>query len=147
MDLSPSNILVNPNYITQLIDFGESYHSKFCDKGMQFNNLDYNPGYTLPFSFPEKFTSKAFTSKSDMFSFGILTFYLIFSALPYTPTPKLVESLKKFTYTNKFFFAPESVEYDGYRKIMIFLFSFIQRCIDPNPILRPHPAWAIILFK
>lgn len=32
MDISPSNILVNPNYITQLIDFGESYHAKFCDK-------------------------------------------------------------------------------------------------------------------
>lgn len=33
MDLSPSNVLVNSNYIAQLIDFGESYHIKICGKG------------------------------------------------------------------------------------------------------------------
>jgi Ser/Thr protein kinase RdoA (MazF antagonist) len=33
MDLSPSNVLVNPNYMTQLIDFGESYHEKVCGRG------------------------------------------------------------------------------------------------------------------
>ncbi len=109
MDISPSNILVNSNYITQLIDFGQSYHQKLCGKGNNFNNLDYNPGYTLPFSFPEKFSAKEFTNKSDMFSFGVLTFYSIFRSLPYNPTQKLVESLKKFTYSNKFYFAPESV--------------------------------------
>lgn len=57
MDISPSNILVNSNYITQLIDFGESYHKRVCGRGNLNLNLDYNPGYTLPFSFPEKFSS------------------------------------------------------------------------------------------
>lgn len=33
MDLSPSNVLVNSNYIAQLIDFGQSYHVKICGKG------------------------------------------------------------------------------------------------------------------
>lgn len=110
-------------------------------------NIDYNPGYTLPFSFPEKFTSKHFTSKSDMFSFGVLAFYSIFKSLPYSPSDKLVDSLRKFTYTNKFYFAPESVSYFGYSKILIFLLSFIQKCMDPDPMMRPHPSWAIILFK
>lgn len=36
MDLSPSNVIVNPNYMTQLIDFGQSYHEKICGKGKYF---------------------------------------------------------------------------------------------------------------
>lgn len=32
MDLSPANLLVHPNLITSLIDFGESYHEKVCDR-------------------------------------------------------------------------------------------------------------------
>lgn len=47
MDLSPGNILVNQNYIPQLIDFGESYNKKICD-----DEDNYNPGFTLPFTFP-----------------------------------------------------------------------------------------------
>lgn len=33
MDLSPGNVLISSNYISRLIDFGESYHEKICGKG------------------------------------------------------------------------------------------------------------------
>ena len=30
MDLSPSNFMISPYYSTQIIDFGESYHTEVC---------------------------------------------------------------------------------------------------------------------
>ncbi len=82
-----------------------------------------------------------------MFSFGILTFYTMLRSLPYAPSQKLIQNLKDLSYPRKFYFAPESVNYYGYHKLLVFLFSFIQRCMDPDPLVRPHPSWAIVLFK
>ncbi len=53
MDISLNNLLVYRDYIVKLIDFGDSYHKSVCDKKSNNKfNLDYNPGFTLPFSPP-----------------------------------------------------------------------------------------------
>jgi serine/threonine protein kinase len=34
LDLKPNNIVVGKNLAIKIIDFGESYHSSFCDKSI-----------------------------------------------------------------------------------------------------------------
>lgn len=67
--------------------------------------------------------------------------------MPYEPSSKLVQSLQNFSYLNKFFLAPESADYYGYSKLILFLLAYIQKCMDPDPQMRPHPSWSIVMFK
>lgn len=51
MDLNPNNILVNEEYLTKLIDFGESYNHDLVGPHVDVKKL-YNPGYTIPYCPP-----------------------------------------------------------------------------------------------
>ena len=50
-----------------------------------YYNKEYQPGYTIPYSSPEVFNNKTgkFTSKSDVFSFGILMYELLYNKFTY----------------------------------------------------------------
>lgn len=51
MDLTPKNILVWPQLITKIIDFGEAYCYMVCKS-------NYRPGFTNPYGPPEVFSQK-----------------------------------------------------------------------------------------
>jgi serine/threonine protein kinase len=45
-DIKPANILVSKNYVTRIIDFGESSHADAWNP---------NPGRTMPYASPDMF--------------------------------------------------------------------------------------------
>lgn len=76
MDLNMNNILVLPSLLVKIIDFGEAYQKSLCPNGI-------TPGFTCPFGPPEGFTLREFSTKQDIFSLGIILFYLIMERLPF----------------------------------------------------------------
>ncbi len=93
IDLKPENLLMkivgdgkqSVHYLIKLIDFGESYSSKidmlsgifFIDSGNS------GRGFTIPYAPPELLSkSKRFDEKTDVYSFGVIMFKLMFNHFP-----------------------------------------------------------------
>ena len=100
LDLKPSNILMHQKMLIKLIDFGESYHPQVNDYGIHHPYAGFVPGFTVPYSSPELFSnSKSFSSKSDVFSMGVIFFELLYNKSPFTVftrTTNMEESMKNF---------------------------------------------------
>ena len=83
-----------------------------------------------------------------MYSLGILMYKAFFQKYPFSLNDKLlIENLKKETYQKRVFFAPESLAYTGYEKIMMILMKFIDMCMSSEMGKRPEPLWGIIVLK
>jgi serine/threonine protein kinase len=81
LDLKPNNIMLAPGLLIKLIDFGEAFHPEVC----RSPNYRYRPGFTLPYSPPEFMLGlkHGFTSKSDVYSLGILMFEILYGKVPF----------------------------------------------------------------
>ena len=80
-DLKPENILIDNNKVIRLIDFGLSKVVSFSEK------LNENYG-TLLFTAPEILLSNEYNVKVDVWSVGVLAFYLLFGTLPFSVNDK-----------------------------------------------------------
>jgi serine/threonine protein kinase len=100
LDLKPNNVMIYCNMLIKLIDFGEAYHPELPP---------HKPGYTIPYSPPEMYIRGGkFTTKSDVFSFGVLLFEMLYGVYPYdifTPA-KLVPSAMQ-QHLKQWYYAPE----------------------------------------
>ena len=56
-----------------------------CAKRSPSGQLAYKPGFTIPYSSPEIFSNetKYFTSKSDVFSLGVIMFEVLYGCFPF----------------------------------------------------------------
>ena len=80
-DLKPENILIDSNKVIRLIDFGLSKVVSFSE------SLNENYG-SLLFTAPEILLSNAYNVKVDVWSVGVLAFYLLFGTLPFSVNDK-----------------------------------------------------------
>jgi serine/threonine protein kinase len=66
--------MVVKNLQIKLIDFGESEHPNVKRSNLSVI-LDYDPGFTFPFSAPELYQrNPKITDKCDVFSIGVVLF-------------------------------------------------------------------------
>lgn len=94
-DLAARNILISKDYVAKVCDFGLASKEKFSDIYMNSGS-----GCRIPIKWtaPESLRQGEFSSKSDMWSFGILLYEIYsFGRLPYPKIPmadvvKYVES-------------------------------------------------------
>lgn len=103
----------------------------------------------MPYSSPEVHRSPlSITSKTDLFSFGIIFFELLFG---YTPVNFFKdESLKKLKteeYLNHWFFVPEADESLGETNIIPYLMMLISHCLRENEKDRPELNFTSILLR
>ena len=80
-DLKPENILIDSNKVIHLIDFGLSKVVSFSE----YLNENYG---SLLFTAPEILLSNAYNVKVDVWSVGVLAFYLLFGTLPFSVNDK-----------------------------------------------------------
>lgn len=146
LDLKPSNIMLFHNLIVKLIDFGESYHPEVCSK----NNHLHKPGFTIPYSSPEIFSNetKNFTSKSDVFSLGVIMFEVLYLAYPYDifEQTELIDDIMS-NYLKKWLFVPEEFEKYGDVRVLRILNACISKCLSPNVAHRPELDWLAIILR
>ena len=132
LDFKPSNIMMIPGMFIKIIDFGEAYHSEVVKK----EGPNYRPGITLPYSAPEVSANKniQFTSKSDVYSLGVIFYQIIFGKLP-------------FEKRQKFYLAPEQSDKHGDILIVRVLNWMISSCFSRNPDERPELDWISMILK
>jgi Protein kinase domain/AAA ATPase domain len=77
-DLKPSNVMLGPEGIFKLIDFGVVIEVD-CERALSF---DCRAAGTLPYAAPEQARGEPATPASDMYSLGVLLFELTVGRLP-----------------------------------------------------------------
>ena len=76
-DLKPDNLVVDRNHTVKIVDFGLSMIIAPSER------LNENYG-TLIFTAPEILLNKEYNAKVDVWSVGVIAFYLLFGILPFT---------------------------------------------------------------
>lgn len=126
-DLKTSNILLDQSDHTYLADFGLA-------RIISDSTLAFHTGHgTPPYASPEQVSSKEITSKSDIFSFGILLFEMFTGQLPWNGKRQLgIEQL----HSNQEL--PDPREYvTGLPPLIT---NVLRRVTSVNPDLRPRSA-------
>ena len=130
-DLKSSNILLDLSDHTYLADFGLA--RIISDSTMAFHTGHGTP----PYASPEQVSSKEITSKSDIFSFGILLFEMFTGQLPWNGKRQLgVEQLHSDQEL------PDPREYvTGLPPLIT---DVLRRVTSANPDLRPRSATEVM---
>lgn len=147
MDLTMTNVLVVNDYLTKIIDFGESY-SKTVTEEEEKNWQSYYPGFTLPYCPPETFNKlKVFDSSQDAFSFGILLYKMLINSHPFFPSDELIPLYQKRTYNSRFMLCPEGVEQFLHQKVSSIFLFYISKCMSEDAEERPLPSWSAFILR
>src|SRR5688572_13154409 len=130
-DLKSSNILLDLSDHTYLADFGLA-------RIISTSTLAFHTGHgTPPYASPEQVSSKEITSKSDIFSFGILLFEMFTGQLPWNGKRQLgIEQLHSDQEL------PDPREYvTGLPPLIT---DVLRRVTSVNPELRPRSATEVM---
>ena len=87
-DMKPQNVLMKimgnklqSTFFLRIIDFGESV-SRYQPAHLQRNSNVFKRGYTIPYAPPEQVKSYKYSEKTDVFSFGVMLYEIIFDSFP-----------------------------------------------------------------
>ena len=132
-DLKPGNIIISKDGVVKIMDFGLAFRERmrFTDPGVYIGT----PGYMAP----EVISKGEYSTKSDVFSFGVLMYEMLIGKNPFEgKTP--FETINNILYTN-----PSPL----HKKISIPLeiSHFIQSLISKNPEKRPEFNDALRFLK
>ncbi|CAI2365600.1 unnamed protein product [Moneuplotes crassus] len=125
-DLKPDNIMFESNSkdsICKLVDFG---FASFCKNGKKMDDMLGTPLFIAP----EIISNKKYTSKVDIWSLGVITYFIISTNPPFKGRTKreLFDSIK----SGDFSFKSAPI----FRRTSESLQSFISECLVVNPEKR-----------
>ncbi len=99
-DLKPDNIMIDNNGTVKIIDFGAVKVAGLAEHG---SDQEQDPILgTVLFTAPEYFVGEEGTQKSEQFSLGIITYYMLSGRFPYgtkVSAARTSSAQKKLTYT------------------------------------------------
>ena len=127
-DLRPENIMIDSTGTVKIIDFGSTRVAGIMEMttDIEQNNLL----GTAQYSAPEYFLGESGSSRSDMFSLGVITYQMLTGRLPYGAQ---VAKCKTKSAQNKLVY--DSV-LDDDREIPVWIDETIRRAVHPNPYKR-----------
>ena len=79
-DLRPDNIMIDATGTVKIMDFGSTRVAGIVENASAVDNL---PDGTLQYTAPEYFLGEAGTSRSDLFSLGVITYQMLSGRLPF----------------------------------------------------------------
>lgn len=96
-DLKPDNIIIDKNNTLKILDFGSTKIAGLAEieSVMEHSKIV----GTASYSAPEYFKDEAISSRSDIFSLGVITYQMLTGKLPYGEIDPLKAHKKKFNYT------------------------------------------------
>jgi len=127
-DLRPNNIIIDKTGTVKIIDFGSTWVAGLMENsspGTQNEILG-----TVQYSAPEYFLGEGGSTRSDLFSLGIITYQMLSGRLPYgtqVAKARTRSAQRKLSYTSVM---------DKNREIPLWVDEAIRKAVQPNPYNR-----------
>jgi serine/threonine protein phosphatase PrpC/aminoglycoside phosphotransferase len=127
-DLRPNNIMIDSTGTVKIIDFGSTRVAGIMEiaKPIEQSNLLGTAQYTAP----EYFLGESGTTRSDLFSLGVIAYQMLTGKLPYGA--QVAKSRTKAA-QNKLKYQPAL---DDERDIPVWVDGAIRKAVHPNPYKR-----------
>ena len=127
-DLRPDNIMIDSTGTVKIIDFGSTRVAGIMEMTSPFqqNHLLGTAQYTAP----EYFLGEGGTSRSDLFSLGVITYQMLTGRLPYGTQ---VAKCRTRAAQNKLVYHSGL---DDEREIPVWVDGALRRAVHPNPLKR-----------
>src|ERR1700683_5289031 len=88
-DVKPANVIVQPDGVAKLLDFGIARQEKTDGRLTRTGNVI----GTIQYMAPERLKDEAFDGRSDIFSVGVMMFQLLTGQLPFTGDYSIVQNI------------------------------------------------------
>jgi len=136
-DIRPDNIMIDATGTVKIIDFGSTKITGVVEaapSGMGNDILG-----TQQFVAPEYFLGEPATSRSDLFSLGVITYQMLTGKLPYGAQIANARTRSQF---NKLVYRPAS---HGDRELPLWIDGTLEKAVHPNPYKR-YDSFSEFLF-
>jgi serine/threonine protein phosphatase PrpC len=136
-DVRPDNIMIDATGTVKIIDFGSTKITGVVEaepSGMHSDILG-----TQQYTAPEYFVGERATTRSDLFSLGIITYQMLTGRLPYGTQIANARTRSQF---NKLVYRPAS---HGDRDVPQWVDGALEKAIHPNPSKR-YDSFSEFLF-
>ena len=127
-DLRPDNIMIDKTGTVKIIDFGSTAIKGVAEAEPSGLNDDILG--TLQYTAPEYFLGEGATSRSDLFSLGVITYQMLTGKLPYGAQAAQARTRAQF---GKLQYRPAA---HGARAIPVWVDGTLERAVHPNPAKR-----------
>ncbi|MGQ0685536.1 protein kinase domain-containing protein [Bradyrhizobium sp.] len=127
-DLRPDNIMVDKTGTVKIIDFGSTRINGVAEAEPSGLNDDILG--TLQYTAPEYFLGEGATTRSDLFSLGVITYQMLTGKLPYGAQAAQARTRAQF---GKLRYRPAA---HGAREIPVWVDGTLERAVHPNPAKR-----------
>jgi serine/threonine protein kinase len=127
-DLRPENIMIDRTGTVKIIDFGSTKISGIADDP-PWSTQDQILG-TAQYTAPEYFLGEAGSSRSDIFSLGVIAYQMLSGRLPYgaeVPKTRTKSQQRKLKYVSVL---------DDNRDIPAWIDGALKKAVDPDPYRR-----------
>lgn len=126
-DIRPDNIMIDSNGTVKIIDFGSARVAGIVEA----TNLEPNeiPGTAL-YMAPEYFMGEMGTTRSDLYSLGVLTYHMLSGRFPYgtqVAKSRTASAMRRLNYASVL---------DDDREIPAWIDETIKKAVHPNPDKR-----------
>jgi serine/threonine protein kinase len=127
-DLRPNNIMIDTTGTVKIIDFGSTRVAGIVENATPIEQ--HNLLGTAPYTAPEYFLGESGTTRSDLFSLGIIAYQMLSGKLPYgtkVAKTRTRAAQRKLTYRSLL---------DDHREIPPWIDDALKKAVHPDPTKR-----------
>jgi serine/threonine protein phosphatase PrpC len=127
-DVRPDNIMIDSTGTVKIIDFGSTRITGVAEAAPSGNRNDILG--TQQYTAPEYFIGEQATSRSDLFSLGVVTYQMLTGRLPYGAQVAQARTRSQFS---KLTYRPAA---HGSREVPVWIDGALEKAVHPNPYKR-----------